>query len=38
MSWIAEIINRQQSSFWISNMDGYDRDGVFVHSGGVIMV
>ena len=38
MSWIAEIINQQQSSFWIYNMSGYDQDGVFVQSGGVIMV
>jgi hypothetical protein len=38
MSWMAEVIKQQQSSFWISDMNGYDRDGVFDQSGGVIMV
>ena len=35
---MADGIYQQQSSYWIGDMDGYDRDGVFVQSGGVIMV
>jgi hypothetical protein len=34
---MAEVIYQQQSSYWIGDMDGYDQDGVFVQSGGVIM-
>ena len=35
---MAEVIYEQQSAYWIGDMDGYDQDGVFVQSGGVIMV
>ena len=35
---MADGIYQQQSSYWIGDMDGYDQDGVFVQSGGVIMV
>jgi hypothetical protein len=33
---MAEVIYQQQSSNQIGDMDGHDRDGVFVQSGEVI--